>query len=191
MAEEWTINVARELASSLITVGHPYLPAAIDATALDIYGLCTGTLGTKGYMLTPREQAVALVNAVRNWPEGWPERGGTRRLKDQFNEMFKPAEPEWKPASATDLVKQGRLAPPCEHCEADAEYCEFGGPRRHAREKVIQSEYDRAWAERQLAEQKRKLLPKTEPLSYNQMKAALDDEQRRRREQLDKEDQNS
>lgn len=99
--DEWTPRAARELAATLTTCGHPLMAAAIDATALDIYNLCEGVLGPNGLMVTPREQAIALVQAVRDWEAGWPERGGTHRLREQFRSMFKREEldPAYQPGA--------------------------------------------------------------------------------------------
>lgn len=84
---------ALKLARRLTTIGHPFQEAAIDATAGDLMDLCKGTI-RNGRIVQPQEQAELLIQEIRQWDTGWPDRGGTRRLYDQFRSMFRTDLPE-------------------------------------------------------------------------------------------------
>jgi hypothetical protein len=129
-----TLEVARELAGSLVTIGHPYAQAAVNATALDLMKWCKGRL-LDGRIVTPEKQAEDLVDVARAWPEGWPEKGGTAKLRALFVEMFPAPETATEPPAITigELVATGRMAPPCEHCGAGETHCPYGGAKAHAR----------------------------------------------------------
>ena len=88
---------ALRLAASLMTIGHPYQQDAVNATAWDLIVMCKGAF-RNGASISPVQQAEALIAEVRNWKEGWPDKGGTPRLREVFREMFGPKEAEWKPA---------------------------------------------------------------------------------------------
>lgn len=91
MADELTMELAIKLAESLTTIGHPRMAGAILATAQDLLEWCTGAI-LKGAAWSPARQAQWLVDtARRDWAEeGWPERGGTGRLRDLFRKKFLP-----------------------------------------------------------------------------------------------------
>lgn len=130
-----TREKAIKIANLLLTIGHPYSQAAIEATAGDLVEWCQGvTVGQVEF--TPEEQAAALVADARTWPEGWPERGGTQKLRELFDGKYSPPElratvVEMVAMTAADAVAKGLLAPPCQFCRPGAEHCEYGGPRSH------------------------------------------------------------
>src|SRR4051812_10645930 len=64
-------EVALNLACSLLTIGHPRQPEAIQATALDLQAWCKGTT-LNGRTITPDDQALGLVMEIRSTWEGWP-----------------------------------------------------------------------------------------------------------------------
>ncbi len=108
---------ALALASSLITIGHPFSPLAVQATALDLIEMCKGKVLGPGQILTPYEQAKKLIDRARSsWEEGWPERGGTRKLQLLFQEMFGKPE-EWVPISYEETLARGLVRPPCGRCD--------------------------------------------------------------------------
>ena len=117
---ELTPDIARDLAGTLVTIGHPYSPVAIAATGIDIYEMCKGIIGPaapNGQRLTRYEQAHMLVTAARNWTEGWPERGGTAKLKQLFRELFPSRELEALPVlTHEEAVARGMIHGPCEAC---------------------------------------------------------------------------
>lgn len=123
------------LANSLITIGHPYSQAAIEATAFDLCKWCKGRIA-EGRIIAPEAQAEDLIAAARLWPEGWPERGGTAKLLALFREQNPaPARVELTVEELIDSqLKQGVLAAPCALCAASEKFCAFGGPRSHALE---------------------------------------------------------
>jgi hypothetical protein len=85
-------DYAVELAESLTTIGHPRFKAAIDATAEDLIRWCHG--GIKDNIVwNASQQASYLVRQARLWEDGWPERGGTARLRELFERLFKPKRP--------------------------------------------------------------------------------------------------
>lgn len=129
-----TFEVAQRLASSLVTIGHPYQAAAIEATAWDLVKWCHGVIAGR-QVVTPEQQAQALVDHAREqWEDGWPEKGGTKRLHGLFREMFPDTQDKpWEPASADQLQQRGLLAARCEHCPPESPFCEYGGPRAHKR----------------------------------------------------------
>lgn len=134
--EGLTMDAARRLAGALVTIGHPYLPAALEQTAWIIFKTCVGILRPNGEMVTPLEQATAWVDAALDWQAGWPSQAGAKRFKELFAELYgSTQQPAFVPASAADLVARGMLHPRCDECEPDAPYCEWGGAKRHAREK--------------------------------------------------------
>ena len=87
-----SLTDAQGLAASLVTMGHPYSQAAINATALDLTHWCKGCeIGD--HIWIPKEQAEAIVKEARlTWEDGWPEKGGTLRLLGLFRQKFEP----WK-----------------------------------------------------------------------------------------------
>lgn len=113
---ELSFSVAQNLAASLITIGHPYQQAAINATAMDLVRWCNGILAN-GVRIDPEKQAQNLVDAARtNWEDGWPSQGGTARLYTLFREMFgKPSESGQ--ITYEQLQARGLIDPPCEHCD--------------------------------------------------------------------------
>lgn len=131
-------EVAREVAASLVTIGHPFAAAAIAATAGDLVQWCRGAIFDQR-VLNPEDQAHELVSEARlSWAEGWPERGGTQKLLELFRSKYRKAEtkaaalPEMtSEAQIADYLRRGMLAPPCESCGPDAPYCEYGGPQSH------------------------------------------------------------
>lgn len=126
-------SVAQHLAAALCSAGHPFQRDVIDATAADLVKWCKGCF-IASRAVGPEEQAEALVEKAREWEGGWPDKGGTAKLKALFTEMF-PARQEkaWEPAGADELATRGLLAPRCLHCPLDASFCEYGGPRAHKR----------------------------------------------------------
>lgn len=80
-------EVAKNLAGSLTTIGHPFSQAAINATAMDLVKWCKGII-IGGRAIGPEEQAEQLVDEARfTWTE-WPEKGGTRQLLALFRTLF-------------------------------------------------------------------------------------------------------
>lgn len=92
MAADLPFEVAQIVAAKLATIGHPYQQAAINATAEDLVKWCHGVfLENRRY--TPEQQAEALIARARTeWEDGWPDKGGTKRLLSLFREMFCAAE---------------------------------------------------------------------------------------------------
>lgn len=100
---------ALQCASQLTTIGHPFSTAAINATAMDLVSLCKGVI-RDGRAISPAMQASQLVTAARmGWEEGWPDRGGTHKLKRLCQELFDPAPEAFKPWEAPK-------PPDCEKC---------------------------------------------------------------------------
>lgn len=136
MPQKLDFAVAQRLAAALVTIGHPFHPAAIDATAWDLVKWCAGYFGGSR-PISPEEQAESLIEEARvEWESGWPEKGGTRKLHDLFERMY-PSK-ALAPAPATfatleDVRARGLLSPPCRHCADDATFCEYGGARGHKR----------------------------------------------------------
>jgi hypothetical protein len=96
---ELDLREAQNIAAALVTIGHPFAPAAINATAMDLVRWCKGAI-IDGRILSPRHQAEALVEEARTkWAEGWPDRGGTMQLLDLFRALFekKPEQVKWEP----------------------------------------------------------------------------------------------
>jgi hypothetical protein len=98
MADKLSWQDAQRLAGTLITIGHPIQPAALDATALDLTRLCKGG-SREGREYSPLDQALELVQTIRTtWTAGWAKNGGTAGMFRQFRELFAPeARPEFQP----------------------------------------------------------------------------------------------
>jgi len=151
---EFTFARAQELAARLVTIGHPQQQAAIDATALDLMHWCTG-YDRQGPAVSPDQQAEQLVeHARREWEVGWPERGGTKQLRDAFDRLFPTDAPHSPDPTTAELIRRGHWKPPCEHCPPGADHCEFLGTQGHAKE--LETE---AYWQRQRAPQKAALAP--------------------------------
>ena len=109
-----TFSVAQNLAASLVTIGHPYQQAAVNATAMDLVKWCKGRI-TDGGVQSPEQQAEALIDEVRTtWTE-WPQ-GGTRALLELFQGKYAPRKTV-KPVTEEDMRARGLIDPPCEVCD--------------------------------------------------------------------------
>jgi len=87
---ELPFPVAQTLAASLVTIGHPYIQAAINATAMDLIQWCKGSF-VDGCNWSPEQQAREITETARaTWEGGWPENGGTKRLLELFRARFEP-----------------------------------------------------------------------------------------------------
>lgn len=185
-----TLPVAQNLAASLCTIGHPYSQPVINATAMDLIKWCHGAI-IEGRVLSAEEQAEQLVEEARlTWLQGWQDKGGTAALRALFDELFKGGAQPLMQRSLTpeDAIARGLIAPPCEACDdklylgkaPNLQYCmACDAGRRNAK---WNGNKELEWLNRPAAERKgRPVLVK--PLTYEAMKAALDDEQRRKREQ--------
>jgi hypothetical protein len=176
------IGKAKLLAGMLVTAGHPFAGSAILATASDLVRWCKGAV-IDGRIVTPEQQAQALIDEVRTEWDGWPENGGTRQLLQLFRSKYSKVTLESPGLSLSEAVSRGLLAPPCPLCDKKALHCEYGGQRGH---EVYQAtiEHSAAMA---------KSRPAREPvtaLTYEQMEqraaAVYQDEQRRKIAQLEK-----
>ena len=111
-------DVAKSIAASLITIGHPFAGSAIEATAWDLVEWCGGC-PQKGRQpqWSPEQQAAWLVKEARTtWPNGWPERGGTMALLALFRGKFESLEPP-PPLGVDEACRRGLINRPCEICE--------------------------------------------------------------------------
>jgi hypothetical protein len=135
MADELTMPVALQLAQALTAIGHPRIAGAIEGTAEDLIRWCTGSILDN--VVWPAEaQARWLVReAKETWDEGWPDKGGTAKLRSLFLAKFErrklhpeqnvfntaeleakygPPDPEWShklvhfPSPTGDRVKDHR-----------------------------------------------------------------------------------
>ena len=117
---ELTLGVARNIAGALVTIGHPYHQAAIDATALDLMKWCKGAF-VDGRPVSPERQAESLVAEARSTWDGWPEKGGTKALLELFRTMYPPnhseVSAEWSPLTFEQTVAKGLILPPCPVCD--------------------------------------------------------------------------
>lgn len=177
-------EVAQGLAASLMSIGHPYNQAVIDATALDLCHWCKGAI-IGGCAWTPEKQAEELVQEARTTWDGWPDKGGTKQLLELFRSKYAP-----KPKQVTEeeriaaLIARGLLSEPCVFCRDEGQkYCQYGGAKRHAIESAAEQ------ARRQVIINVT-VSPKPKPsisldLLLARANAAHQDEQRRKREQLD------
>lgn len=111
MAADLTLEAARSIAAALQTIGHPYNQAAINATAMDLVRWCKGVI-LNGRFIGPEEQAIALVNEARETWDQWPEQGGTKQLRNLFNEMFRDPSAGTTPTATYEL----RREPSCSTC---------------------------------------------------------------------------
>ena len=78
------LEVARHLAGSLVTIGHPPCEDAINATALDLIRWCKGSI-IDGRIWTPEHQAEALVYEARTTWDRWR---GTKQLLELFRAKY-------------------------------------------------------------------------------------------------------
>jgi len=109
LADVLRFELAKKLAESLTTIGHPRFEAAVVATAVDLVEWCKGAF-IGGVVWSAEAQAEWLVREARqNWPQGWPERGGTPALHETFRQKFCPPKPP-----ANGFVDYGELACICE-----------------------------------------------------------------------------
>ena len=84
------LEVAVKVAGSLTVAGHPRNQDAINATAMQLIRLCKGCQ-INGQSWNPEQQAEELVRLVtEEWGDGWPERGGSKRLQDLYRSKFIP-----------------------------------------------------------------------------------------------------
>ena len=133
LAGKLDFEVAQHLASSLVTIGHPFQKAAIEATAVDLVKWCQGYFAG-ATVIDPERQAEQLVDRARvEWEDGWPEHGGTKRLRLLFEQMYPAKAVALTPADPNVLKSRGLLALPCPLCSEDAPFCEYGGRRGHQR----------------------------------------------------------
>lgn len=124
---------AQHLAASLVTIGHPFQKTAIEATAFDLMKWCQGYFAGST-VIDPQRQAEQLVDRARvEWEDGWPEHGGTKRLRLLFEQMYPAKTVGLAPADPNVLKSRGLLALPCPLCPEDALFCEYGGRRGHQR----------------------------------------------------------
>ena len=135
------------------------------------------------------EAAKRLVeDAALNW-DGWPERGGTKMLRDLFRERYEPkqvaAAPSPEAATVARMVAAGHLAKPCGLCPPDAEFCEYGGARGHQRYATEQAA--------RIAEAAQPAKPMKPVVSLHNVRRLMAnaatshaEEQRRKREQLER-----
>lgn len=192
--DKLTMDDAMALAGSLVTVGHPFSQIAIQATALDLLKWCKGKVeAVDGMVVTvsPKKQAEDLIDAARNWEGGWPERGGTQRLRALFHELFPApgAAPKWTPLSYEQTVARGLIRPPCNRCDdtgyigkpPDVEFCLC---RIGLHQKDWEGERGLQRINAPLPERKPGTVPTFPTLTYDQMKQALDEAERRKRDQL-------
>ena len=84
---ELELRKAVTIANALLTIGHPFAQAAINATAMDLVNWCHGYIAD-GQVITPEQQAEALVERARTEWDGWPEQGGTKQLLELFRSMY-------------------------------------------------------------------------------------------------------
>ncbi len=194
---ELDMKDAMVLAESLITIGHPRQAGSVMATAMDLHDWCKGTI-FEGRPWTPLEQATALVQEVRlTWEDGWPEKGGTRKLYALFRAKYAPT--QWKPLSYDQTVAKGLIRPPCAACDdgfylgkpPNMSYClACPGGRRHAQWNGDQALHVLNREGANVGE--RRLAPPSPlaGLNLDQVlrdgQAVFEDEQRRKREQLEK-----
>ena len=182
-------GVALNLAGSLVTIGHPYQKAAIEATAQDLTKWCRGAI-IEGRVWNPEAQAQAIVDEARMW-DSWPD-GGTKQLRALFLAKFGPkgeTQQGWKPLSFDEAVARGLILPPCGTCDdrltigqpPEVRYCLDCPAGRH----MAKWEGDRGLRRLNnppVARPTRDFATAT-PITPEQMTRALEDEQRRRREQ--------
>jgi hypothetical protein len=177
-----TLSVAQALAGALVTIGHPFQQVAINATAMDLMKWCKGAI-LDGRVWSAEQQAEALVEEARTTWDQWPEKGGTKQLLELFRAKYAP-----KKAQASiedrlpDMIARGLLAAPCPHCTAGEPFCEYGGERSH----------EKAAAEEREVRASAKPVTRrgARPIDLETLirggKAAYEDEQRRKREQLER-----
>jgi len=182
---ELTLPVAQNLVGFLLTIGHPYQQAAVNATALNLMKWCKGNIVLR---LDPEQQAQALVEEAAETWEKWPE-GGTRALLELFRAKYAPPKREHTfEERLPEMIARGLLAAPCQHCEPGAPFCPYGGPRSH--EKAAREE-------REAAERRAKVIvdvtvaPKPKPsIDLEQLRArsqaVYEDGERRKQEQLER-----
>ena len=190
---ELAFDAARRIATALVTIGHPYEPAAITATAHDLVKWCRGAI-IANRVWSPEDQADALVDEARTgWDEGWPRQGGTPKILNLFLTMFPPKhqelDPDWKPLSYEETVAKGLIRPPCEMCDdhlyigevPNLRYCVACPAGRHAQQWDGQRGLDRLNHPATPRPKPTAGFALASPISPEQMKRALEDEQRRRR----------
>jgi hypothetical protein len=169
------LEVAVKLAGSLTVAGHPRNQAAINATAMQLIRLCNGCL-MNGRSWNAEQQAEELVRVVMTeWEEGWPERGGSKRLQDLYRLKFIPEmlpsnyaqplgeKPPINCSKCNDFGYAGELGKKV-YCDCrEGEYCSakfgerglatFNGPRPRPRDEknvsVPFTEVDRRFRESQ------------------------------------------
>lgn len=169
MSADLDWELAQTLAGALLTIGHPYSDAAVKATALDLLKWCKGST-LDGREWTPARQAQWLVDEARNWDEGWPDKGGTRKLRNLFLSKFPPQ--GFQPGNqVVDWANQ-----PCV-CGRDKKFkdCCYGKPLFEEPIQIKKSEPDAG-------------IPPAAaviaPLTAEKFQQALDDERRRKAAQL-------
>lgn len=124
------LDAAKHIAAALITIGHPFNPAAIEATAIDLIKWCRGVC-IDGRHMDPDEQAEALVDEVRTTWDKWPD-GGTKLLLEHFRSKFCSQESALKVLTYEETLAKGLIVPPCEVCDdrlyigraPDLQFCE-------------------------------------------------------------------
>lgn len=183
---ELPFAVAVNLAGSLVTIGHPFGPVAIEATALDLVKYCRGAI-LDGRTYSPEQQAQALVDEIRTTWDEWPE-GGTKRLAELFKSKYAPNPKDPELPSYEELLSRRMLAPPCQLCEPGVSFCEYGGFRGHVKEKAIIDAFLKSKPQETTPAPSQK--PKRPPITQADLdqiiaagKASWEDEQRRKREQ--------
>lgn len=131
-----SLQEAKYLAGTLVTSGHPYAPDAILSTATDLMRWCKGAI-VNGRLVTPAQQAEALVQEVRMEWEGWPEKGGSRMLRQLFESKYSKVTLEAPILKLADAVARKLLAPPCSLCAPGETHCEYGGTRGHKQQQAV------------------------------------------------------
>lgn len=195
MASVLTLGVAQNLAAALCTIGHPYHPAIINATALDLMKWCKGAI-IENCVWTAEQQAEWLVEEVRTTWDSWPE-GATKKLLDIFRGKFKAKEQDRPPLNYEEMIERGLIRRPCERCDGggyvgqapNIEFCSCGSGRHQQHwegERGLARINAAVFEPGKATRAGLRPVADFEPLTPETMIQALEDERRRKQEQLRK-----
>ena len=158
-------------------------------TAKDRQGVCRGASSEKSWGPAGRQGRWLVAQACERGHEGWPDKGGSAKLRALFDALFpKPRNETWSQERADEenaamlasMIERGILTPPCAACEPGAPYCEYGGLKRHQRARAEEEK-----ARLNVPPPRRAPMPIDVGKILSQGRIAFEDEQRRKREQLE------
>lgn len=185
MSDELNFDVAVQMAQGLTTIPEfPRFAGAIRETAQDLVRWCTGAIINRKLYSAEAQAAVVITEAREKWTT-WQ---GTAALYKIFSEKFVDTQLHVPRAglSYEETLARGLIRPPCERCD-DTGYT--GKPPNVEFCICRQGRHQKNWeGERGL--QRINTPPESKPirtfasLTYEQMKQALEDEERRKADQL-------